>query len=60
MYTPAQGGVIDLLRVDRHPRSGHKLVALFGGFGGASCSKPYCWCNWNRTKTQEALSGSVS
>lgn len=39
-------GVLD---VRWHLCSDHKLVAMFGGFGGSGCNKPCFLCNWDRT-----------
>jgi hypothetical protein len=36
------------LRMNWRLCSDHKLVALFGGFGGSGCNKPCFLCNWDR------------
>jgi hypothetical protein len=36
------------LPMNWHLCSNHKLVALFGGFDGASCNKPCFLCDWDR------------
>lgn len=50
VQVPMQDGEgMKSLLVNWHLCSDHKLVALFGGFGGASCNKPCFLCDWDRT-----------
>jgi transcriptional regulatory protein LevR len=50
VQVPMQDGeVMKSLLVNWHLCSDHKLVALFGGFGGASCNKSCFLCDWDHT-----------
>jgi hypothetical protein len=43
------GSGVQTLQIDWHLCSDHKLVALFGGFGGSGCNKPCFLCDWDRS-----------
>jgi chromosome segregation ATPase len=47
------GKGMESLLMNWHLCSDHKLVALFGGFGGAGCNKPCFLCDWDRTPPGE-------